>query len=85
MVLGKERKRAPVFLLGARRVEFALGLESVEFQPGSLCKAQKSGFFVTLGPVMFLWIRKQTQWGHCDERLSPLLPVMDRVSLDTEL
>jgi len=36
-------------LLGTRSVEFAVGLESVEFQPGSLCKAQKSGFFVTVG------------------------------------
>ena len=50
MILGKERRRrARVLLLGTRRVEFALGLDSVEFQPGSLCKAQKSGFFVTVG------------------------------------
>ena len=36
-------------LLGVQRVEFALGLESVEFQRGSLCRAQKSGFFVIAG------------------------------------
>lgn len=50
MIHGKERRRrARVLLLGTRSVEFAVGLESVEFQPGSLCKAQKSGFFVTVG------------------------------------
>lgn len=50
MIHGKERRRrARVLLLGTRSVEFAVGLESVEFQPGSLCKAQKSGFFVIVG------------------------------------
>ena len=50
MIPGTERRRrARVLLLGVQRVEFALGLESVEFQPGSLCRAQKSGFFVIAG------------------------------------
>lgn len=50
MIPGKERRgRARVLLLGVQRVEFALGLELVEFQPGSLCRAQKSGFFVIVG------------------------------------
>lgn len=44
-----EEEEGTGFAIGVQRVEFALGLESVEFQPGSLCRAQKSGFFVIAG------------------------------------
>lgn len=80
MVLVKERrnKGACSHTAQGRRVGFVLELGSV-----NVCTNLRN-FCVTAEVIAFQWPGGQTRLGSYCECLSPLLPAMDRISLDEE-